>query len=137
VLYQRPVTLDNALNAVCHMEAYGLPNDADVSADPSDRWKVRTLKSDDMKDNQAAVTNVNRHHHQLEQRLESQRREVLQFSANTEHWRQRAMAAELAVQYISSSCSSAITGELPRSRGVPANASTAGCVPATNCFNME
>ena len=99
VLDQRPVTLDDALNAVCRMEAYGLPNDSDVSADPSDRRKVRTVKSDDMKDHQAAVTDMERRLRHMEQSMESQRREVRQLSADAEHWRQRAMAAELAVQY--------------------------------------
>ena len=53
VLDQKPSTLDDALNAVCRMEAYGpVNNSSDVASGDTDRRKIRVVKANDQPDSQ-------------------------------------------------------------------------------------
>ena len=99
VLDQKPATLYEAFLTVCRMEAYGsLTTVDDVSADTGDRRKVRSVRSDDARD-KTVNTDMEKRLRQLEQNLESQRREIRQISSEAEHWRQRAVAAEQATAF--------------------------------------
>ena len=94
VLDQAPVTLDQTLTICSRMEAYSqLPAD-DVNSDSADRRRVRTVKGDKSESDPVLDAAVDRRLRQLESDLAAQRREIRQLNADSEHWKNRALAAE-------------------------------------------
>ena len=99
VLDQRPVALDDALNAVCSMEAYGVVNNTtDAVGADADRREIRVVKANDHPESQPVETALDKRLRQLETDLATQRREMRQLSSDADRWRQQAVAAERAVQ---------------------------------------
>jgi len=98
VLDQRPATLDEALQAVVRMEAYGGSSSSETNNLDSSNGakKVRFVKADgDHTGNtQHNDGQLEKRLKQLEQDLAAQKREVRQLSADAEHWKRRAFDAE-------------------------------------------